>query len=187
MKKLTSAFLLSMTLAAPVSAVTIEGVDMPDQMKADGSELVLNGAGVRSKWFLDLYIGGLYVSHVGSDPKAIIDADEPQAIRLHIVSGMITSDKMTSATLEGFEASTKGNTAPVQAEIDEFMGVFKDEIKEGDVFDLVYVPGEGVKVSKNGNARDTISGMAFKKALFGIWLSDEPAQEDLKAAMLGQE
>ncbi|MAA66514.1 MAG: chalcone isomerase [Alteromonadaceae bacterium] len=187
MKKLTSAFLLSMTLAAPVSAVTIEGVDMPDQMKADGSELVLNGAGVRSKWFIDLYVGGLYVSHVGSDPKAIVAADEPQAIRLHIISGMITSDKMTSATLEGFDASTDGNTAPIQAEIDEFMGVFKDEIKEGDVFDLVYLPGEGVKVSKNGNARDTISGIEFKKALFGIWLSDEPAQEDLKAAMLGKD
>jgi len=100
---------------------------------------------------------------------------------------MITSDKMTSATLEGFDASTDGNTAPIQAEIDEFMGVFKDEIKEGDVFDLVYLPGEGVKVSKNGNARDTISGIEFKKALFGIWLSDEPAQEDLKAAMLGKD
>lgn len=187
MKKVTSALLLSLALAGPASALTVEGVDVPEQMSANDAKLVLNGAGVRSKWFLDLYVGSLYVPQSQSDATAIINADEPQAIRLDIISSMITSDKMTSATMEGFEASTDGNTAPVQAEIDKFMGVFKEEIKEGDVFDLVYVPGEGTQVYKNGEKKDTIGGMPFKKALFGIWLSDEPAQEDLKSAMLGQE
>lgn len=186
MKKVTSALLLSLALVGSASAVTVEGVDVPEQLAANDSKLVLNGAGVRSKWFLDLYVGSLYVPQNQSDAKAIINADEPQAIRLNIISGMITSDKMTSATLEGFESSTNGNTAPVQAEIDKFMNVFKEEIKEGDVFELVYVPGEGTQVYKNGEKKDTIAGMPFKKALFGIWLSDEPAQDDLKAAMLGK-
>lgn len=186
MKKVTSALLLSLALAGTASAVEIEGVDVPEQMSANSSELVLNGAGVRSKWFLDLYVGSLYVPQAQSDAQAIINADQPQAIRLNIISGLISSDKMTSATLEGFEASTHGNMAPVQAEIDQFMNVFKEEIKDGDVFDLVYVPEEGVQVYKNGEKKDTVKGMAFKKALFGIWLSDEPAQEDLKAAMLGK-
>ncbi|WP_148862426.1 chalcone isomerase family protein [Marinobacter fonticola] len=186
MKKVTSALLLSLALVGPTSALTVEGVDIPEQVSANDSKLMLNGAGVRSKWFLDLYVGSLYVPQNQSNAQAIIDADEPQAIRLDIISGMITSDKMSSATLEGFEASTDGNMAPVQAEIDKFMKVFKEEIKEGDNFDLVYVPGEGTQVYKNGEKRDTIVGMPFKKALFGIWLSDEPAQEDLKAAMLGK-
>ncbi|ROT98367.1 chalcone isomerase [Marinobacter sp. R17] len=186
MKKVTSALLLTLALVGPASALTLEGVDVPEQMKADSSDLVLNGAGVRSKWFLDLYVGSLFVPQKQSNPKAIIDADQPQAIRLDIISGMITSDRMTEATMEGFEASTHGDMAPVKQEIDQFMGVFKEEIKEGDVFDLVYVPNEGVQVFKNGTKKDTIPGLEFKKALFGIWLSDEPAQEDLKEAMLGK-
>ena len=93
---------------------------------------------------------------------------------------------MTEATLEGFEASTDGNMAPVQDDVDQFMAVFQEEIKEGDVFDLVYLPGEGVRVLKNGEVRDTVGDLAFKKALFGIWLSDKPAQENLKERMLGQ-
>lgn len=183
---LFASLLMSGILLAPASAVTIEGVDLPDTLTANSAELKLNGAGVRSKWFMDLYVGGLYVPETSQDAQRIISADEPQAITLHIISGMITSDRMTSATMEGFESATDGNTAPIQSQIDAFLDVFKEEIKEGDVFELVYLPGTGVRVLKNGQERGVIEGMEFKKALFGIWLSDEPAQEDLKQSMLGQ-
>ncbi|MGF2736766.1 chalcone isomerase family protein [Marinobacter sp. DUT-1] len=188
-KALSSGFaslILTAMLSAPASALTVEGVDVPETYQAMGTELKLNGAGTRSKWFMDLYVGGLYVPESISDGEAVINADEPQAITLHIISGMITSERMTEATLEGFKASTDGNMAPVQDNIDQFMAVFQEEIQEGDVFDLVYLPGEGVRALKNGEVRDTVGDLAFKKALFGIWLSDKPAQENLKERMLGQ-
>lgn len=181
-----ASLLVSGALLAPAGAATVEGVEVPETLSADSAELKLNGAGVRSKWFMDLYVGGLYVPQTTDDAQSIIAADEPQAITLHIISGLITSDKMTSATLEGFQSATNGNTAPIQPQIDAFLDVFKEEIKEGDVFKLVYLPGTGVQVMKNGEERGVIEGMAFKQALFGIWLSDEPAQQDLKESMLGQ-
>ncbi|MDV2080438.1 chalcone isomerase family protein [Marinobacter xestospongiae] len=183
---LISGWVLSAALSTPAMALTVEGVDVPDTYTAQQSELTLNGAGTRSKWFMDLYVGGLYTPQKASDATAVINADEPQAITLHIISGLITSEKMTSATLEGFESATGGNLAPIQSDVNAFLDVFSEEIKEGDVFDLVYLPGEGVRVLKNGDARATVGGLEFKKALFGIWLSDEPAQEDLKQKMLGQ-
>lgn len=183
---LFSICMLTAALSAPVSALTVEGVDLPDTMSADSAKLKLSGAGTRSKWFMDLYVGGLYVSETTGDASKIIEANEPQAITLHIISGMITSDRMTSATMEGFENSTGGDTSAIQSEIDSFMEVFEEEIKEGDVFDLVYTPDTGVKVLKNGEQRGQIEGLSFKKALFGIWLSDQPAQTDLKEKMLGQ-
>ncbi|HTN34569.1 MAG TPA: chalcone isomerase family protein [Marinobacter sp.] len=189
MKALSSGFaslILAMALSAPAAAVTIGGVDVPETYSVMGSDLTLNGAGTRSKWFINLYIGGLYLPESTDNGEAVIAADEPQAITLHIISGMITSERMTEATLDGFKASTDGNMAPIQGEIDQFMGVFKDEIKEGDVFDLVYVPGEGVQVLKNGELKDTVGDLNFKKALFGIWLSDKPAQKSLKKEMLGK-
>lgn len=181
-----ASLLLTAVLSAPATALTVEGVDLPDTYSAMDTELKLNGAGTRSKWFMDLYIGGLYVPETIDDGQAIINADEPQAITLHIISGMITSDKMKSATLEGFENSTGGDLSAIQGDVDTFLDVFSEEIKDGDVFDLVYLPGEGVRVLKNGGERATIGDLEFKKALFGIWLSDEPAQEDLKEKMLGQ-
>ncbi len=97
---------------------------------------------------------------------------------------MITSKKMEKATREGFEKATGGNIGPIQVQIEEFISVFKEEIKEGDIYDLIYVPGKGVEVSKNNESRSMIKGLPFKKAMFGIWLSDKPAQKSLKKAML---
>ena len=98
-KALTAGFaslLLTGVLSAPASALTVGDVDVPDTYSAMGQELKLNGAGTRSKWFMDLYVGGLYVPEQVSDGEAVINADEPQAITLHITSGMITSERMTS-------------------------------------------------------------------------------------------
>ncbi|MEQ9547298.1 MAG: chalcone isomerase family protein [Marinobacter sp.] len=189
MKKALSTGFVSLTLSAalsaPASALTVEGVDVPETYSAMDTELTLNGAGTRSKWFMDLYVGGLYVPESIDDGQAVINADEPQVITLHIISDMITSERMTEATLEGFENANDGDLSAIQGEIDQFMSVFEEEIKEGDVFDLVYLPSEGVRVLKNGEIRDTVGGLEFKKALFGIWLSEKPAQKDLKASMLG--
>lgn len=188
-KALTAGFaalLMTGALSTPAHALEVSGVDVPDTYSAVGQELQLNGAGTRSKWFMDLYVGGLYVPEKASEGAAVINADEPQAITLHITSGMITSERMTEATMDGFNAATGGDLSAIQSEVDQFMAVFQEEITEGDVFDLVYLPQEGVRVLKNGEQKDTVGGLEFKKALFGIWLSDKPAQKDLKARMLGK-
>lgn len=166
----------------------VEGVELPGTIEVHDQELKLNGAGLRSKWFMSLYVGGLYLPETSDDPNEIIGADEPMAITLDIISGMITSERMTEATLEGFENATDGNMEPIQEDVDEFMGVFEEEIKEGDNFRIAYLPEEGVVVYRNGERTGTVEGgMDFKQALFAIWLGDTPAQDSVKQAMLGKE
>ena len=164
----------------------IGGINMPESLEAGQTKLLLNGAGVREKFFMDLYVGGLYLREKSGDSGAIIEANEPMAIRLHIISSMITSKKMEKATREGFINATGGNIEAIKIQIEEFISVFKEEIKEGDIYDLVYAPGKGVEVSKNNQSKSIIKGLPFKKAMFGIWLSDKPAQKSLKKAMLGK-
>ena len=43
-----------------------------------------------------------------------------------------------------------------------------------------------MSVIRNGEVKVVVPGLAFKKALFGIWLSDDPVQDDLKEGMLGE-
>ena len=107
---------------------------MPDTLPAGCDSLTLNGVGIRSKFVFDLYVTGLYLKNKSSDAAAIIKSEDPMAIRLHIISSKITSEKMSKATRKGFEKSTGGNTAPISTEIDQFIGAFSDPIKEGDVF-----------------------------------------------------
>lgn len=181
------ATIIAFTMALPTQAqVTINDVTLPATMKAGEGSITLNGGGIRKKLFFKLYVGGLYLTTKSANAKAIIDADEAMAVKLQITSGMISSENMSEAINEGFGKSTKGNTAPLKDKISKFVDTFKkSEIVEGNVFDIVYVPGKGVESYKNGKLQSTIEGMDFKKALFGIWLCDEPADDDLKDSMLG--
>lgn len=180
-------FIICMLLAICSHAqVTINGVTLPAGIKQGSTDLVLNGGGIRKKAFFKLYTGGLYVSAKSKNAAELVAADKPIAFRLTITSSLINSGNMSEAIQEGFGKSLKGNTKPLQAKIDQLVNTFKsEEIKEGDTFELLYVPGEGVKASKNGKLKNTIAGLDFKKALFGIWLGEDPVDSDLKTALLG--
>lgn len=184
--KLLLLVLLVLTTTIAQAQKTIGDVTMPKKVKVGETELELNGAGARVKLFMDMYVAGLYLKTKSTDAKQIIEANEHIAIKLEIVSSLITSDKMISAVNEGFKNSTNGKTAPIQKEIDQFIGAFKDEIKKGDVFDIFYVPNKATLVVKNGKLMAKIEGLEFKKALFGIWLADTPADKNLKDDLLGQ-
>jgi hypothetical protein len=106
------------------------------------------------------------------------------AIRLEITSGLVTQEKLVESLNEGFDKATAGKPEPIRKEIDQFRRCFAHQIAKGDVFDLVYLPEHGVTVLKNGKRQGVVAGLAFKKALFGIWLSDDPVDKDLKSAML---
>ena len=69
-------------------------------------------------------------------------------------------------------------------EIDQFRKYFQEDIRKGDVLDMVYHPQHGVIVNKNGKLVGVVGGVKFKQALFGIWLSDKPADGTLRQALL---
>lgn len=178
-------FSLCMTSFA-TAQTEIGDATLPNTETFGEYELVLNGAGMREKYWIDMYAGALYLPSKSSDTKAILSSGEPLAIKLHIVSSLISSKKMSDAVNDGFEKSTGGNTAPLKDEISKFKGFFSEEINDDDVFDITYQPNIGVVVYKNEKKLGVIEGNDFKEAVFGIWLSNDPADEDLKNAMLGK-
>jgi hypothetical protein len=174
------------TLNMAVAQTQVGEVTLPNSVNFGNENLVLNGAGIRKKaMVLKLYSGGLYLGKKSGDAKSIINADETMAIKLVITSSFVSSDAMKEAVESGFEASMDGNTAPLSSEIAKFISFFNDEIVEKDIFDITYQAGTGVVAYKNGKELGTVSGMKFKKALFGIWLGNDPVDSKLKKGMLG--
>lgn len=169
----------------PAAALEIGGVVLPDTLKAGDEELVLNGAGLRKKLFIKVYAGGLYLKEKNRDAAAVIAADAPMAIRMHFIYDGVSSEKLIDAWNEGFDNSLGDGRDALKAEIDQFNGYFSTEAKENDVYDLIYLPGRGVAVSIKGKEMGVIPGLAFKQALFAIWLGEEPADDDLKEGMIG--
>ena len=163
----------------------IEGVVLPSHVASKGKELVLNGGGVRTKFFLKVYVTGLYLLEKTSDALEIINADKPMSIQLHITSNLVSSAQMISAIEEGLEKSTNGEQEKFRQEIDTLTSTFSEEFSKGDVFNIVYAPQSGVEVIKNGGDQTYVGDLQFKKALWGIWLSANPVDPKLKQGMLG--
>ncbi len=163
----------------------ISDVALDNTVSINGSSLMLNGGGLREKLWIDLYVGALYVTNKTNDAAKVMSADEPMNIRLHIVSTLITSEKMIGAVDDGFDKSAGDKRSSLEPRIDMFKSAFKEEIKEGDVYDISWLPGTGTVIYKNGSKVSTIEGLDFKTALYGIWFCDDPADDDLKEGMLG--
>ncbi|MBF4465794.1 chalcone isomerase family protein [Flavobacterium sp. LC2016-12] len=190
MKKILLAltFLLSLQFST-VSAQTqleVNGVTVPRKIEVQNKTMQLNGAGGRSKMWLEVYVQALYLSQLSQDPKFIIDSDTEMAIRIEITSSMVSSNKLTKAMNAGFEKSAGSNLEELRPRIEQFKTLLSDPITEKDVFVLWYNPfDQTINVIKNEVVKGKVPGFDFKKALFGIWLSDKPVDETLKKHLLG--
>ncbi len=166
------------------SAAIAPAAELPPQIQAGEHRLVLNGSGTRTKILLQLYVAGLYLKHLNSNPNEIVAANEPMAIRIKITSGFVSQKSLIDSLEEGFKSSAGGDTRKIRAQIEKFRDCFKEVVSKDDTFDMVYVPEHGVHVNKNGELMGVIAGTEFKQALFGIWLSDKPVDSTLKQALL---
>ena len=185
MKRLLVIVLVVFMMSPAAVAKQVGKVELPDSMMAGTDELLLNGAGFRKKVFIKVYAAGLYLKEKQTDPQKIMDADTPMAIRMHFVHSKVSSKKLVDAWNEGFVNGTGGNIAPIKTEIDTFNAFFSQEAKKNDIYDIIYIPEQGVSVYIKGELKGSIKGLDFKKAAFSIWLGKKPADSKLKKKMLG--
>ena len=185
MRKISLLVLLFLLSTTVVVAKDIGGITMPDMMEVENSSLGLNGAGIRSKFVFELYVAGLYLATRSENAASVVAANEVMALRLHIISSKITAAKMVKATRKGFLQATGGDFAEIKDDIAQFLAIFDDKIIKGDVFTFKYSPEAGTAVYKNEVLQATVGSLAFKQALWGIWLGHKPAQAKLKTALLG--
>lgn len=174
-----------MFMASSANAAKVAGVTLDETITVADQSLQLNGAGIRKKLFIKLYVGSLYTASGAGSASEVIDADEVMAIRLNMLSDLLTRKKMVAALKDGFKKSTGGDMAPIQSGIDQLIEVMPEKIKPGTEMTLAYEPGVGTHLMDGDQSISVIEGLDFKQALFGIWLSDKPAQKSLKKAMLG--
>ena len=184
MRKLV-AMLMGLAFAASVQAADVAGVNIPDKANVGGQDLVLNGAGVRTRLMFKVYVGSLYVP-AKVKTAADVYAKAPRRIQLNMLRD-VTPDQMIDALNDGLnQANSAADAGAVKAQMADLAGMLKSmgQLKEGNVLAFDFVDG-GTRVSLNGQAKGTIAGDAFNKALLNAWIGDKPVQDDLKKAMLG--
>lgn len=179
-------------VAAPApagKAVELAGVSYAPTVSVGNAPLALNGAGIRYKAVFKVYTAGLYLGSKAATPEAVYTAGGPK--RLHIsmlrdidaneLGKLFTDGMQKNASREEFGKSIPGTLKLAE------MFATKKRLAAGDYFTVDYIPGTGTIISINGKpAADPIVEPVFFTALMKIWLGANPADWQLKDALLGQ-
>lgn len=186
---LLAALLLPLTAPAQQGTVDVSGVKYAPTAQLGGTTLQLNGAGLRSRFFVKVYTAGLYIGGKAATPEAVLAATGPR--RMHVVMlREIDANELGKLFTRGMQDNApKGEFSkfiPGTLRLADIFSSYK-RLKAGDVFFVDYVPGVGTTVVVNGkDAGDPIKEPEFFNALMRIWLGGKPADESLKAALLGR-
>lgn len=179
------AALLSVAVAVPALALTLAGVTLDDHATVAGQTLVLNGAGLRKKLFIKVYVGGLYLPSKQSNAAAILASDAPRRMVMHFLYS-VSKDQMCDAWNEGLEQNTKNASAEVKGAFKTLCNLM-EPIPKGNRLVLTYVPGTGTTVEVNGKNKGTLPGKATADAIVATWIGPDPAPgEEFKKNVLGQ-
>lgn len=179
--------LCQLFISLPVHAQQAQDSAIPDRLSVTKSDttLVLNGSGTREKFFLDIYIGALYLPSATSDASAILNDTGPASILMHFLYSEVSKEKITAGWQDGLEANLKATEMEaISVQLDSFNKLFRT-VHTGDVIRIDYTPARGTEVRINDELRGSIKGNDFFRALLRIWLGHRPVDKSLKQGMLG--
>lgn len=177
--------LLALFLTASAAwAGTLAGVTLPDKAEVDGQNLVLNGMGLRSKFVIKVYVGGLYLPAKEKSAQKVLAADSPRRMVLSFIYD-VSKDQMCEAWNEGLADNTPNASAEVKKNFNTLCG-WMDGVGKGQQLVMTYLPGQGTRVEVAGKVKGTIPGKATADAILNTWIGPKPGPGgDFKKAVLG--
>jgi hypothetical protein len=179
---------LLLSLAMPVAeGKECKGIDFPEHIQVSGTDLTLNGLGMRKATFLkiNVYVGALYAATPSRDASVLIGSDGPQELILHFVRSVGAED-LRKAWTEGFERVAQDPSASLPMQI-AMLNSWMSDMKSGERLMFIRKPHEGVQVTVNGVLKGMIEGEVFSRAFISIWLGATPPNPELKSGLLGGE
>ena len=171
----------------PLHAKEIAGVTIPEtvSLSEQSTRLTLNGAGIRTKFIFDIYIGSLYLEKKAHSAEEIYKLHGEKRISMHFLYDEVDKEKLVKGWNAGFKNNlSEKELAKFKSQINQFNNLFVT-VKKGDVINLNFTPTTGTQVVINSKIKGLVEGDDFFIAILKIWLGQEPADADLKEAMLG--
>lgn len=188
---LATALTSSVALAqdSPAKPLHIHGISYAPSLQLQGKPLQLNGAGTRYKAVFKVYTAGLYLEKPAHSLQDIAALPGPKRISVTMLRDIDSAElgKLFSRGMEdNMERSAFSKLIPGVMRMSDIFTQHK-KLHTGENFTVDWVPGQGTLVSVKGQPQ----GEAFKEpeffnALLGIWLGPQPADQQLKKALLGK-
>ncbi|HNW82134.1 MAG TPA: chalcone isomerase family protein [bacterium] len=188
MKKL---FFILIFSAISFSVFAAEKVDFVSEIPLNnGKTIPFRNYAVFAPVSFSLYAVGLFVEGSETDNMKLKDADKPMAIQLVSLYRKLKMKTLMDELRRGFRYGMdhdKEYIKTIQSRIDKFVRLLENSGQQPGKYHRItflYVPGEGTHIGFNDTFLGTIPGHDFKRALFGIWLNNNCANDELRDRMI---
>jgi len=190
-------FLKQWLLAAAVLAlapatqaqVTVSGVTYDETVDVRGSNLQLNGAGVRYKAVFKVYAAGLYLTKKAGATEEVLAAPGARRLSITMLREIDSSElgKLFSRGMEdNMDKAAFSKLIPGVLRMSQIFSVHK-KLMPGENFLIDWIPGTGTVITVKGAPQgEPFKEPEFYNALLRIWLGPNPADWRLKEALLGK-
>jgi len=177
--------------ASPALALDIGHARLPEKLRLypEGTELLLNGAGLRSRFLVQVYVIGLYLPERKNTDAEVLAHAGGKRVRIVMLRD-VTARQMTDGLLKVMQKNNgEAELAAVHAGVEVFRSMLLalDKVPKGTTFDIDYSPKSGTRFAVDGIPKGRpIAGEPFYRAVLRIWIGDKPEQPTLKQALLGR-
>ncbi|MEW9897551.1 chalcone isomerase family protein [Chitinivorax sp. PXF-14] len=186
MKRTIAATLFAL-LSCSAFAAEVEGVEIAPQETVRGTDLQLNGAGLRASGAVKIYIAALYSKTTKAAAEEALAAPGPKRVQL-----VLMRDLKANLLLAGLKDGLRLNGDPemlqrLQPSIALLEDIFNriGDVRLGDRVSLDVGSDGSLELVRNGKVVDAVPGPDIGPAVLKIWLGEKPVNEDLKYALLG--
>jgi hypothetical protein len=183
--------LIGVALASGALAAEVAGVKLDEKVRIAPTqpELVLNGAGIRTRFFVKVYVGALYLPEKKTAAADVLALGGAKRMHLAMLRDL-TAQQLADALNEGFAANNPpADQERYKGQLAELLAVMNSlgQAKSGEAIALDFVPDSGTRVLVNGAPKGKpIPDEGFYRAILRVWLGEKPVDGDLKRGLLGQ-
>lgn len=186
--------LVSAGAALPASTAwsadrALAGVKVPETQTLAGTDLRLNGAGIRFRGPFRVYTAALYTAAPVTTANAF--HAQPGAKRLVLTMlREVDSTDLGRLFIRGIEKNMpRTDVGEVMTQLARMGEIFaaNKRMQPGEQLVIDWVPASGMQITARGQRQgDPFPSAAFYQAMMNIWLGPSPADWPLKDALLGQ-
>ena len=169
--------------------MVISGVNIEDPLIVQGTQLQLNGAGIRYKAVFKVYVASLYVKLKISTSDEFYAAPGPKRLSITLLRDVASSEigKTFARALDGLHG--KADVARLIPELTRLEQDFaaREKLVAGETFTIDWVPGTGTIVTVMGKPLGApVREVDFYNTVLDIWLGPAAADWKLRDSLLGK-
>ena len=177
------------TARAQDAPVLVEGQRFTARTTVAGSELLLNGTGVRAAGWFKGYAAGLYLLERVSSAEQAQALRAPKRVQLRLLHDVPAAELAKAVHMGITRNSSEADRQALELPLARFEAQINavGQVRKGDVVDLDQAVDGTLRFSVNGTLRGSIQpGTALFAALLQSFVGSQPYDERLKAGLLGR-